>query len=344
MISLRAVDGFTPEQEAGAPYSCTAAWLQLCRKLYGYDTRCFLLSKDGAAAGGFCCAVVPSFLFGTRVISMPFSDEPGFWLNPGAALTPAESAQFAAAAAKELDALAAAAGAAYAELRGAAPADGGFTRTAPYLRLTLDLSLPYEELRRGFHINLIKNLRKADKTVAVGETREPAAFAGVYGIYLQQMRLFGSPPLPAAHFEALLAAGHGRLYVASVNGAAAAFLFALVRGGVFYADVNAALPEFDTFFPKIRLFDETIRLACAEGLRAYDFMRTRPSGGVYEHKKKWGGKEVPVNYFFRTYRAGASLRLDPEESRFALPRLLLRRAPLRLLGAVGPALRRHAGK
>lgn len=344
MIRLEPVETFTPAQEAGAPYSCTAAWLRLCREVHRYDVRAFLIRRDGADIGGFCCALVASVLFGNRVVSMPFSDEPGYWLGPGVKLAPAEAAELAGALSKTLDALAAGSGAACAELRGGAPAEDGFAVTAPYLRLVLDLARPYEELRAGFHVNLIKNLRKADKTVAVRETRDPAAFSGVYGVYLAQMRLFGSPPLPAAHFEALLAAGLGRLYIASVGGTDAAFLFALVRDGVFYADVNAGLPEFDTFFPKVRLFDETIRLARAEGLRAYDFMRTRAGSGVHEHKKKWGGAGIPVKYYFRACGKGAPAGLDPEEGRFALPRLLLRHAPLALLKAIGPLVRRQAAK
>jgi hypothetical protein len=335
---------FSAAQEAGAPYSCTTAWLQLCRVVYNYDTRAFLLKKDGNEIGGFCCAVVRSALFGTRIISMPFSDEPGLWLKQGITLSEEDRSALESGLARELDALAAETGAGCSELRGAAPAAGGFTETAPYLRLVLDLARPYKTLRQDFHTNLIKNLRKADKTVTVREARGPGAFTGAYNIYLTQMRLFGSPPLPAAHFESLMGAGLGRLFIASVGGADAALLFAIVRGGIFYADVNAALPAYDNSFPKVRLFDETIRLACSEGLRVYDFMRTRAGTGVHEHKKKWGGTELPVKYFFKTYGKNVKVKLDPEEGRFALPRLLLRHAPLSLLKAVGPAIRRHAGK
>ncbi len=346
MITLAPVNAFTPAQEAGAPYSCTPPWLDLCRRVYGYDLRLFLVSRYGAPIGGFCCAVVRSALFGDRLVSMPFSDEPGLWLNPGTRLPAGGQAALGAALAGALDALAAETGAAYAELRGAAGAyaAGGLQETSPYLRLILDTSRPYADLRKDFHINLLKNLRKADKTVTVRQTRDPAAVSGIYGIYLSQMRRFGSPPLPAAHFEALLRSGLGRLYVATAGGAAAAFLFSLVRDGVFYADVNAGLPAYDSCFPKIRLFDETIRLACGEGLRAYDFMRTRPAGGVYEHKKKWGGAELPIKYFFKIHKPGVKPGLDPEEGRFALPRLLLRHAPLCLLRSAGPLVRRHAAK
>lgn len=141
-----------------------------------------------------------------------------------------------------------------------------------------------------------------------------------------------------------MGAGLGRLFTASVGNKPAALLFALERDGVFFADVNAGLPEFANYFPKIKLFDETIRLACREGLRRYDFMRTRPGSGVHEHKKKWGGKEAAIRYYFRIYKEGKKPGLDPEQGVFALPRLLLKFAPLPLLKAAGPFIRRQAGK
>jgi len=335
--------GNTPPLDG--PYSLTPAWLDLCSSLYGYETRSLPILENGRAAGSLSFCVVRSRLFGTRLISMPFSDETGILLAPGAS---AASARNAVAAA--LDAAAAETGADYAELRGAdqlfpdAGPDERFTGASPYIRLVLDTTRPYEELRNSFHVNLIKNLRKADRHVRVRETRNPADFAPVYGIYLRQMRQFGSPPLPAEHFERLLGAGLGRLFIASVGDSAAAILFAIERDGTFFADVNAGLPEFRAFFPKIRLFDETIRLACRAGLRRYDFMRTRPGSGVYGHKMKWGGTEIPINYYFRVYRGTKKPELDPEQKRFALGRLLLRHAPAALLRRLGPALRRHAGK
>lgn len=330
-----------PELEARAAYSCAAPWPALYRGLYGYDLRSFVFRDGGAPAAALQVAVVRSFLFGTRLISLPFSDEPGLW-----AAGPAAPAGLAEAAAERLDALAAETGAASAELRGAELLSGSplFSETAPYLRPVLALDRPYPELRERFHTNLLKNLRKADKTVEVSETGRPGDFSRVRHIYLRQMRGFGSPPLPAAHFERLLAAGAARLYVASVAGADAAFLFSQRRGGTFYADVNAGLPEYEAFFPKVRLFDETIRRAAAEGLKEYDFMRTRAGSGVHAHKAKWGTADRPVKYFFRTYAKGVSTALDPEEARFALARRLLRLLPLPLLAAAGPFIRKQAGK
>ncbi len=339
-----------PEKGELVPYCCSPAWTGLCREVFGYELKTFSIERDSRRIGGFAYAVVRSPVFGTRLVSMPFSDESALWFIPGAQPDAPGLREVRDAVAEDLDKAACGTGAAYAELRGAEilfPAgekDERFICASPYTRFVLDTCAPYAGLRERFHTNLIKNLRKADKNVSVTETAEPAGAAEVYDLYVRQMREFGSPPLPARYFEHLLREGLGRLFIASVSGRPAAMLFALEHNGTRFADINSGNPEFEEFFPKIRLFDETIRSACAANLRAYDFMRTRPGSGVHGHKQKWGGKEIPIRYYFRQYRPGANLKMDPGQARFAPARFLLRHLPLPLLKTLGPLLRRQAGK
>ncbi|MCX5785633.1 MAG: GNAT family N-acetyltransferase [Elusimicrobia bacterium] len=339
-----------PEKEEAVPYCCTPAWAGLCRDVFGYEVKTFSIEQDSGRIGGFMYAVVRSPIFGTRLVSMPFSDEGALWFKPGAIPDADGLTTVRDAVTEVLDKAARETGADYAELRGteilfpAGEKDERFIRALPYTRFVLDTSAPYAALRERFHINLVKNLRKADKHVTVTDTRDPAEVKAVYDIYARQMREFGSPPLPAEYFGRLMREGLGRLFIARVNGRAAAMLFTLEHNGARFADINAGLPEFEEFFPKIRLFDETIRSACGGNFSAYDLMRTRPGSGVHEHKKKWGGKEFPIRYYFRQYKPGANISMDPEQKRFAPARFLLAHMPLPLLKKLGPIIRRHAGK
>ncbi len=352
MIKLVSEDLRPGVQDAGenAPYCCTPAWAGLCRNVFGYEVRAFSIERDSVRIGGFVYAVVRSPIFGTRLVAMPFSDEGALWFKPGAVPDAQGLKEVRDAVAEIMDKDAGEIGADYAELRGAdvlfpdGAADERFICASPYSRFVLDTSTPYAGLRERFHTNLIKNLRKADKYVTVTETSEPEALTGVYDIYVRQMREFGSPPLPVSYFGHLMREGLGKLFMASVNNTPAAMLFVLEHNGTRFADINAGLPEFEEFFPKIRLFDETIRSACGSGFGAYDLMRTRPGSGVHGHKQKWGGKEIPIRYYFRRYKRNANIEMDPEQARFAPARFLFRHLPLSLLKKLGPPIRRHAGK
>ncbi|OGS41643.1 MAG: hypothetical protein A2506_10425 [Elusimicrobia bacterium RIFOXYD12_FULL_66_9] len=235
----------------------------------------------------------------------------------------------------------------YVELRGApllAVLEGGFVRREPYVSFILDLSGGYERVRRGYSGNIVENLRKADRSADVSEGGAGDFSEDLYRIYLAQMRKFGSPPLPIGYFSGLLACGLARVYTARVAGRVTGFLMVLVQGGRMSAEINASLGAFDSHFPKVRLFDHAIRSACLEGLAEFDFMRTRRDSGVYLHKKKWGGREVPIPYFFRVRRGGVPAVSDAAQRRYLLPRLFFACAPASVASRLGPRVRSWIGK
>ena len=86
MIKLVPEDLRTGITESGetAPYCCTPAWAGLCRTVFGYEIRAFSIERESARIGWFRYAVVRSPIFGTRLVSMPFSDEGALWFKPGA--------------------------------------------------------------------------------------------------------------------------------------------------------------------------------------------------------------------------------------------------------------------
>lgn len=329
-----------------ANYACSEGWRLACRSALGCEIRqAELRSPAGERLGSAAYAVMKSRIFGRRLISLPFSDESAVALaDPG-------RAPEAASALKELlDSAAAGCGAAFAELRGAGPvqeaAPADFIPAAPYVRFELPLAPGHEKLRAAYNTNISKNLSKADKFVSVEAAEAPSdkELRGLYEIYLAQMRRFGSPPLPPAYFSALSRAGLYVFFTALVGGKPAGMLAAIKDGPVLRADVNAALPEYDSFFPKVRLFDESIRWAAASGFATYDFMRTRRGSGVHAHKLKWGGTEREIRYYYRVYRSGADLNPDPDRPLYRLAAMGLRFAPLALLERIGPLIRAAAGK
>ncbi|MFA6030858.1 MAG: GNAT family N-acetyltransferase [Elusimicrobiota bacterium] len=328
---------------AGASYALQPAWARMCRRAFGWELRRWRVVEDGASVGVFALAQVRSRLFGTRLFGLPHCDESPLALEPGALAGESRRRALGGEILGLLDREGSASGALYAELRGLEPLPGsGLRCETPYCRFVLDLAPDYSRLRAAFDTNIHKNLKKAERTVSVQERR--SYDEELHRIYLAQMRVFGSPPLPPAYFTGLLEGRLARLFTATVEGKTAAFLFLVVHDGVWHADVNAGLPRWDAFFPKVRLFDETIHRARAEGARAYDFMRTRPNSGVWDHKRKWGGREVPIHYHWRVYRDGGNLDADPEQARYRLPRLLFRWMPEALARRLGPPLRAGLAK
>ena len=331
------------------PYQLLSSWMDVCSRTLGTEFFRYRIESGGRAVGEFNYALFRSPLFGKRLISMPFSDGGGLLLYPGAEGGAVLRDNVIGSLTAFLDAQAAAHRLEYAEIRGGgAPEsmrwDGPFARVEPYVNFLLDLSGGYGLVRRGYSGNILENLRKADKHVEVVDYANSAMSGDLYRIYLAQMRKFGSPPLPIGYFSGLLACGLARLFAARIGGRTAGFLIVFVCGGRMLSEINASLGEFDSFFPKIRLFDHAIRAACGEGLSVFDFMRTRRDSGVYRHKKKWGGVEMPIPYFFRARDGRVPAVLDPRQARYKLPELVFKWTPPSLAAFVGPKLRSWIGK
>ncbi len=329
-----------------ANYACLPAWRAACAEALGCEIRTLRLrAGSGAGLGLFHYAFLNSRLFGRRIISLPFSDESGIELKPGA--DPAEAGRAILAG---LDAIARETRAASAELRGQSPAlealGGALSRSEPYVRFLLDLSPGYPAVAARYHSNLAKNLAQGARRLEVQLIKEPktGTLRRLYLIYLAQMRSFGSPPLPMSYFSAMAGSGLYVFFEARLQGRSAGMLAAIPDGDALRADVNASLPEFAASFPKVRLFDESVRWACAEGFKTYDLMRTRRGTGVYDHKAKWGGAERPVVYYRRAYSAAARTEPDPQGAVYRLGALGLRLLPLALLERLGPVIRAGAGK
>ena len=346
MIELRPETSIRPGP--GAAYCLAPAWLDLCENVFGYEIKKYGFYSGGTRLGGAAYAVIKSLLFGNRIVSMPFSDEAGCWFEKGALPSGEEKNRLSAAFCAVLDAEAKVSGAEYAELRGnwdfLDERASGFIKSESYLRFVTDTSKGYAEVRKNYDGNITANLKKADKHVAVEEVASAAALEELYPVYLEQMRSFGSPPLPPAYFTTLYSGGLARIFKASVGGRTAAFLSLIVHGGTFYADINAGLKKYDSYFPKIKLFDHTLRLACESGINKYDFMRTRPGGGVFLHKQKWGGAAEPIVYRHKSFVKNPNLRMDPEQKRYLLPQFAFRHMPLFLSKAAGPLVRKGLGK
>ena len=327
-------------------YSCLPAWQTACAATLGCETRTEeLKTAAGEVLGSLRYAVLKSFLFGARVISLPFTDESAITLND-----PARAQEAGRILLARLDAAAAAAGASSAELRGANPVLDSLGKelaaSAPYSRFELDLTPGYAAVLAGYGSNIAKNLAQGARRLEVSLVKHPGSveLRELYLVYLAQMKTFGSPPLPMAYFRELAAAGLYIFFKATFDGRTAGMLAAIPDGGVLRADVNASLPAYASSFPKIRLFDESIRWAADNGFKVYDFMRTRRGTGVHGHKAKWGGSERGIKYYYRAYRSGARPEPDPSGPLFRLAAAGLRIMPCSLLEIIGPAIRAGAGK
>ena len=89
------------------------------------------------------------------------------------------------------------------------------------------------------------------------------------------------------------------------------------------------------------LYWETIRTACLEGFRRFDFGRSSRGSGTYRFKRQWGAVESPL--FWYTIPIHGRVRpVSPDEGRIAAYLTSAwRHLPLTVTRGVGPRIRRY---
>ena len=332
------------------PYCYEQYWLKVFNQTFPYIVKGFKICIDGQEVGVFLYTIMKSPLWGNRIISLPFADEGGVMFHKPQAVVDGLSAQLVCALSRELDKEAQSHKVSFIEIRGDGTiplwyeADKIFIKRKAYVKFLLDLKMPYKDIRKKFHSNIITNLRKADRSVDVRDCRAPEEIDEIYRIYLLEMRRLGGVPLPDSYFHALSQQKTTKILVALVNERIVGFIMLLTSRSRVMADINASLASVRKLFPKIRLYDAAIRWSCENGFESFDFMRTRPNTGLYSHKKKWGGVEVPVYYYTRFYNKRSNDTLDADQKRFYFPRLCVRVMPLMVLRKLGVHVRTGLGK
>ena len=59
----------------------------------------------------------------------------------------------------------------------------------------------------------------------------------------------------------------------------------------------ACLKEYFAFCPNMLLYWETLRHACVDGFRRFDFGRSTRDSGTYRFKRQWGAEEEPLFWY-----------------------------------------------
>jgi hypothetical protein len=90
------------------------------------------------------------------------------------------------------------------------------------------------------------------------------------------------------------------------------------------------------------LYWETLRAACAEGFRCFDFGRSTRDSGTYRFKLQWGAQEEPLFWYRLSLKpARTPFPVAAHGSRAVLLSKAWQRLPLFLTRSVGPQIRRY---
>ncbi|RJP67594.1 MAG: FemAB family PEP-CTERM system-associated protein [Comamonadaceae bacterium] len=312
-----------------------AGWQTVIRDVFRHDTHFLYAEVDGEIQGVLPLAHVNSRLFGNALTGLPFAVYGGV-----AAATP----EAAHALEAEAQRLAIELGTDHLELRHIERRHDDWPVQELYVTFRKSI-LPKEE------DNMLAIPRKQRAMVRKGiknglTSHVDANAARFFALYADNVHRHGTPAMPKRYFETLLKTFGPDCEVLTVCSAEGRPLSSVLsfyfRDEVlpYYAGDDEAARDLAANDFK---YWELMRLACARGLRVFDYGRSKEGTGPYAFKRNWGFEPTPLHYEYRLYKRESIPQNNPANAKYKLLIATWRRLPLGVANWLGPFIVRNLG-
>jgi FemAB-related protein (PEP-CTERM system-associated) len=210
-----------------------------------------------------------------------------------------------------------------------------------YVTFTQDLTPGPDKLLAGLPRDTRHAIRKSMK--AGLEWTEDVTADEFYEIYAQSVHRLGTPVFSRQLFECLRAEfpGRCRLFGVRKGGRAVAAVFCLYFRDQVLPYYAGALAEFYKDSPNNFMYWSLIAQSCREGLRIFDFGRSKKGTGSFPFKSAWHMQVTELPYRYLLGRAKEVPQMSPVDRKFRLPVEIWKRLPFGLTKIVGPWLIRR---
>ena len=312
-----------------------AGWQNVIAEVFRHRTHYLFAEDDGAIAGVLPLAHVNSVLFGNALVSLPFAVYGGVAASSEAAASALED---------EAQAIACRLGVDHLELRNVKQRHADWPAQDLYVTFRKEILPELEANMLAIPRKQRAMVRKGIKNGLHAEIDTDAA--RFFALYADNVHRHGTPAMPRAYFEALLAEFGPDCEILTVVGPDARPLSSVLS---FYFR-DEVLPYYagdDEDARDLAANDfkywELMRRACERGLKVFDYGRSKQGTGSYSFKKHWGFEAAPLNYEYRLYRRDSVPQNNPANAKFRLFIEAWRRLPISLANRIGPHIVRNLG-
>jgi lipid II:glycine glycyltransferase (peptidoglycan interpeptide bridge formation enzyme) len=315
-------------------------WLEALSRTYGYEPVVYTTTPPGQSlTNGLVFCRVRSWLSGSRLVSLPFSDH----------CQPLVDAQDMAELIDCLKASRHSKRWKYIEFRPLYPEDTArspdVTRSEFYSLQVLDLGPSLDTLFGNFHKSCVqRKIHRAEREkLSYEEGRSYELLKKFYDLLLLTRRRHGLPPQPLVWFRNVVACLGNRLLIrlASKDGQPVASIVTIQYKDVLVYKYGCSDSRFNNLGGTSLLFWRAIQDAKRGGLLKYDLGRSETdNSGLVTFKENWGALSKPLEYYRlpaqRPFHLNSGWRSRVARGVFSL-------MPDTLLAATGRLLYRHIG-
>jgi len=312
-----------------------AGWEEVIQRTFGHATYFLYAEADGVIQGVLPLGHINSRLFGKALISLPFCVQGGIAASTVEARVALEQAACELAGSLAVD---------YLEMRNP-------VRRHPAWPVKEDLYVGFRKaIDPDPEVNLKAIPRKQRAMVRKGieaglVAQDDDDIDRLFIAYSESVRNLGTPVLPRRYFRILkeVFGENCRVLTVTLDGS-------LVASVLSFYFRDQVLPYYGGGTELARqvkgndfMYWELLRRSCEQGIRIFDYGRSKLGSGSYSFKKNWGFTPEPLFYEYHLVKARQLPNINPTNPKYRLFIDLWKRLPLPLSRWLGPLIARDLG-
>jgi len=309
-------------------------WETVIKEAFGHDTCYLMAQQDGNIVGVVPLGHIKSRLFGNALVSNPFCVYGGAIADTPEIRSQLEVAAETEAVEREVD---------YLELRNIEKTQNDWPVKELYVTFRKEIDPDPE-------VNLKAIPRRQRRMVRLGikaglESSIHDTVDEFFKIYSASVRNHGTPIFPKKYFELLKNVFAEKCEIRVVKKGKKTI--STVMSFYFRDEV---LPYYGGGIPDARKYNafdfmywDLMRASCQQGVRIFDYGRSKLGTGPYSFKKNWGFTPEPLQYQYRLVGCESMPEVNPLNPKYQLFIKVWKHLPLPIANAVGPLLARSLG-
>lgn len=340
-IVIRELDSTTVEQWDAFVENCPhatffhrAGWKRIMEEVFKHSTWFLYAERDGKIDGVLPLAQINSRLFGNSLMSLPFC------VYGGVAANTTESAKALTKEAQEraetlaVDAL---------ELRHLEISNPDWAHKDLYVTFRKEIDPDNEK-------NLLNIPRKQRAMVRKGikaglESQWDDNIDRFYDAYSQSVHALGTPVFSRELFTVLRDefGDDCRILTITKDGRTVASVMNFYFRDEVLPYYGGGTSEARALKGNDFMYWELMRRSADEGIRIFDYGRSKQGAGSYSFKKNWGFEPTPLNYEYHLVKAKEVPEVNPNNPKYQIFIKLWRKMPLSMTQWLGPHIVRNLG-
>ncbi len=311
-----------------------SGWKTVLERAFGHRTHYLYVEENGEIQGLLPLAQVKSWLFGHTLASLPFCVYGGIIANSTAAKTALREAACELASQLKVDAL---------EMRNSQASGQDWPTKQLYATFRKEIDADPEVNLKAIPRKQRAVVRKGIKAGLVSET-DPN-WQRLYRIYAESVRNLGTPVFSANYFKILrevFAEDCGVLMITHQGQD--------IAGVMSFYFKDQVLPYYGGSITQARalkgndfMYWELMRRSGEQGIRIFDYGRSKEGTGPYSFKKNWGFTPEPLSYEYFLVKSKTMPDINPLNPKYRFFVNSWKKLPLPAANLLGPLLSKSLG-